>query len=890
MSFVRKCMHARPHSLSAAGGIFFCTILPALLAALVSVSCMQPGISASCGLSGKVLDKNGAPIAGVTIRLGDSPDADGPSATSSADGSFALSGLASGNFRLNALKQGKVFILKKINGAAADSLVPVNAGSTSIEVLGLDADAVRIPDIQGPGARSPLEGQRVQNVIGVITKITKRTVSPLYDTTLTDGSTTPQWVSDDGFYMEAYGSCKDGDPATSDGIFVYTHDPAYVESKWLQGIPLGLAEGDVVAVSGLVAESCPTDRFGSNDGLLTMTRIENPAVIHVTDTSGSSVTHSYPAGVLLTYADSPSLPSGVTEYRTLPWEDSGQNALKREIDILESVESMVVRVDNPLVTSSTYYNVTGILADSGRKNGSANKNLNTTVNSIVLQDPSIAGMDFNTELLFCDYQKPDWKTFNPLPQVGDLIKDSTGASVLRGVMEYTSDGIYMIRPLQHAASLTDALGNTIPPQGWDFDVSALNASQATNFKALNSSMTRSGGAVYDWRIGSACDSRFQAPWAQVANGGTDSHLTVASYNIENYENQGKPYSKDLSVAQIIVNNLHCPDVVILVEMGDDYSSTTLYANQDNSYSIPDGIVTSVKNLKGIAGQLAGLSGLTYGWRCIDPEELKDGGQPGTNIRVCFMFRKDRVAFVDRGLVTNTDENCSSSDESRWPVQFPSQYALTLARTSTGVARDSAGQVALTQSPGRICGSQFDYSRKPLAGEFVFKPTGEKFFVVAAHLGSKTGDTPLYGSQQPPVFGSDAHRTEQGKAVYRLLRSILNVDPNARIVVGGDMNDFPWSDAIKAMTGESTGARTLYSVTKQYMPDNEQYSYAFKGNLQQIDHIFISPRLKNAADADGYSTSNYGNLVFIPHIDSLFSKNNHIQTSDHDPVVVRLGGF
>jgi len=379
------------------------------------------------------------------------------------------------------------------------------------------------------------------------------------------------------------------------------------------------------------------------------------------------------------------------------------------------------------------------------------------------------------------------------------------------------------------------------------------------------------------------------PWAKLAANAADAHLTVGSFNRENYENQGKPYAKDKDIAEIIVNNMHCPDVVVGIEMGDDKASTVIYVNQDNSYAIPDGVVTAVQNLKGIAAQIKSLSGLDYGFRCIDPEENKDGGAPGVNIRPCFFFRKDRVSFVDRGTPTNTDENTASADQSAWKVTFPSECSLTLARTGTAACRDSAGQIALTQSPGRIVGSPFNNSRKPLAGEFVFTATGKKFFVIAAHLGSKTGDTPLYGTQQPPAFGSDAKRAEQGKAIHAFVQSLLSTDPSALVAVAGDMNDFPWADALQVLTGEVGGSRVLYSVSKEFMPANEQYSYAFQGNLQQIDHIFVSPAFYSAALAGG-APSDYTSTVCIPHIDSLFSKNNHVQTSDHDPIVVRLGGL
>jgi hypothetical protein len=75
--------------------------------------------------------------------------------------------------------------------------------------------------IQGDGSRSPLEGQRVATsgiVVGV----------------LTSGSR--------GFYLEAPDAEQDSDPATSEGIFVYT------------GSAPAVAVGDAVQVAGTVSE------------------------------------------------------------------------------------------------------------------------------------------------------------------------------------------------------------------------------------------------------------------------------------------------------------------------------------------------------------------------------------------------------------------------------------------------------------------------------------------------------------------------------------------------------------------------------------------------------------------------------------------------------------
>ena len=204
------------------------------------------------------------------------------------------------------------------------------------------------------------------------------------------------------------------------------------------------------------------------------------------------------------------------------WNDTSSSSLQNAIDVLESVEGMVVRINEPLVTGSTYYNVTGVVADGGLKNGAWSGTFNALWRAPVLDEN-----DFNTELLFVDYQSPNWKTFQPLPQTGDVLADSTGAEVFRGVMDYTADAIYMARPLQLPAPLTGESGAASPSQGWNFRNTSTWYPAAIQ-TALKTFAAGDRTTVANWRIGAGADPMFKAPWpASEADA-----LTVASFNIE----------------------------------------------------------------------------------------------------------------------------------------------------------------------------------------------------------------------------------------------------------------------------------------------------------------------------------------------------------------------
>jgi len=825
------------------------------------------------GVSGRVVAKgsNSADMTGYTIRLEGSGLA---AATTGPDGAFAFRPVPAGSYKLLATKAGKTFSYSHsgTDGARDSSELRLFAGDIGgIVITAADSDKATISMIQGSGLRSPIEGQRVENIRGVVTKVTRQRQNGTYTVTQTDGSLTPQWIEYDGFYMEAFGSDVDDDPSTSDGIFVLTHNRNFDVSKLVDTVPTDLAVGQVVTVSGTVAEFVPVNRFGDSEGYLSVTRIVDPVVLQMRN-SGVVITQTAPDGVLLTYEDAPANLSG-EQFRTIPWEDDTIYSLKRAMLVLESVEGMTVKVAKPHVTGSAYYNITPILADNGLKGGAANKDL-TSYGGMVLKEN-----DFNAEILYTDYIPPTWKTFVPIPQTGDKLKSATGELALRGVMDYSFDGVYSISPLA--------------AQGFGFTPVA-----GRNDKTRTSSVDN----YKPWRIGKTADSQFVASWPiAMKNRTSDENLTVASFNIENYCAENDNFARYEDIADVVLYNLRAPDVLTVIEMGDDKASTIVYVNQDNAYAVPDGVTWAVKNYRKLIDSIRtasaadaasfGVGGIEYDFREIAPEENVDGGEPGTNIRAGFLFRRDRVQFIDRGIPTNTYDTTEGA-ESTWvvPGEVPANpWLIALAKNNTTIAgyrgQDGVVRPRLTQSPGRINASAFRSSRKPLAGEFLFLPTSKVFFVIANHFGSKSGDTPLFGVQQPPTFGSEYRRTEQAKAVYDFAAAILALDGAAKIVVTGDMNDFQFSIANRTLSGAAygRGAQLLFSPSEELLPMSEQYSYLFRGNSQQIDHIYVS----KALFANIATTNSGRDAVAIPHIDSIFAQNNKIETSDHDPITVRL---
>jgi predicted extracellular nuclease len=303
-------------------------------------------------------------------------------------------------------------------------------------------------------------------------------------------------------------------------------------------------------------------------------------------------------------------------------------------------------------------------------------------------------------------------------------------------------------------------------------------------------------------------------------------LAVATYNVENLDPSDATFEEH---AAAIVHHLQSPDIVSLEEIQDDNGATN------------DGTVTAGQTVTKLIDAIVAAGGPRYDWRSIDPVNNADGGEPGGNIRQVFLFNPERVSFTDR----------AGGD----------------ATTAVGVTKDH-GKAALTVSPGRIdpANAAWASSRKPLAGEFVFR--GRTVFVIANHFNSKGGDQGLTSQYQPPVRSSETQRHQQATLVNAFVKDILATQKNADVIALGDINDFEFSGTAKILEGDGE----LWSAIKS-LPKSERYTYDYQGNSQVLDQILVSPSIRRGCDFEYDSV----------HINSEF----HDQISDHDPQVLRF---
>ena len=307
-------------------------------------------------------------------------------------------------------------------------------------------------------------------------------------------------------------------------------------------------------------------------------------------------------------------------------------------------------------------------------------------------------------------------------------------------------------------------------------------------------------------------------------------LTIASYNIENFSanNNGHdetPEEKVDKIANSFIKEVHSPDIITLIEV------------QDNNGGVNDGTVDGVKSGEKLAQRIKSLGGPEYKYTEIAPIDGKDGGKPGANIRVAYLYNPKRVTLIGK-------EKGGSEEAAR----FVNGH--------------------LEKNPARIdpTSVHFEKVRKSLAAEFEFK--GERIVVIANHLKSKLGDDAIYGSNQPSVENTKAKRIEEAKILNAFIKEGLRQNPNLKFVLTGDFNDFEFSDSVKTIVGNE-----LVNLMAEH-EQGDRYSYFYRGSNQSLDNILISKNIKDK-------------VVFSPvHINASFME-EHGRASDHDPVVVQI---
>lgn len=289
-------------------------------------------------------------------------------------------------------------------------------------------------------------------------------------------------------------------------------------------------------------------------------------------------------------------------------------------------------------------------------------------------------------------------------------------------------------------------------------------------------------------------------------------LTVAAMNVENLD----PGDSDRlnPLGKLIVNNLKSPDIIVLTEIQDN--------DGPNDSDITDGTET----YNALIDAIEKAEGPNYIAFDIPPSDDEDGGQPGGNIRVGYLYQPSRVALTPGTAGTATD-------------------IVTILEGPK-----------LSLNPGRIepDNDAFKNSRKPIVAEFEFNQN--PLFIIGNHFVSQRGD-------------NDAKREKQATAVGKFVETLLSKNGQGNVIVAGDLNDVIDSEPIAIL--EDSGLTNL----SELLPVSDRYTYEFRNNLQQLDYILVSDNLLNTGKSQ----------FDIVHVN--VNQPSNLALSDHDVVLAQF---
>lgn len=261
--------------------------------------------------------------------------------------------------------------------------------------------------------------------------------------------------------------------------------------------------------------------------------------------------------------------------------------------------------------------------------------------------------------------------------------------------------------------------------------------------------------------------------------GSDSHLTVGAYNLENISPTDAQEKFD-ALAYDITHNLNAPDILGVEEI------------QDNN-GTGKGVLASDLTLNMIIEAIVAAGGPRYAWVVLDPiAENANGGESNGNIRNAILYNPERVDFVEGSLRQISDTTPADGDGYR-------------------------------------------NSRKPIVADFLFN--GEEITFVGVHNYSRLGSDELFGQHQPPFNSGDDRRLDQTTAIRDFVRGEMALDPNANIVVAGDFNAFHYETSLTHLEADGQLTNMAWSLDPV-----DRYSSAYQGSNEQIDHLLVSSRL------------------------------------------------
>ncbi|HEX9946054.1 MAG TPA: Calx-beta domain-containing protein, partial [Allosphingosinicella sp.] len=616
-----------------------------------------------------------------------------------------------------------------------------------------------------------------------------------------------------GFYLTEQFSDWDSNPLTSEGIFVMTRNDAGAGSDLATAAP-GLRVGDIVTLSAQVMEY---------QAFQTMPRT---VLVNMTGFSINSSGNALPVLVLDSSRPIPnSILTGVTPDYTDSADGPGDtfDADRYALSFFETVEGMLVTIPD-MVVADGFVSTSGgdpIFQAYSRVHADADQ-INSRGGYTIAGDPPLSPPDTADS---------DDATIHGGRHVhdGDTNPD---------IIELDFSGFANPYPAGQLdkMSMGDGLGDVTGIVEFDF----------TDRKLF---VTNINPESYQDTV----------PARETTTLGNDDRaLTVATFNVENLD-PGDGAARFAALASIIANNMNSPDIVIIEEMQDNNGAAQGTTDASTSWQM---LVDALN---------AAVPGARYQWVDQEPVNNSEGGEPGGNIRVGFLYDTNRVQLGDLAPDATLAERRQFTD-----------------RIGDGV-RDAGDRILFSDDmiAGEINTADWSGTRKSLLAQFTFH--GQTVFVAANHLPAKSGSGNFWQFNQnleagQPANSDFAQRNAVANDIYTMLNLIETNSAGAGVVSGGDYNDFYFYRPLEVATGyvlpdgtARVGGARFDNLTVTELTEAERYSYTFDGRSQTLDHILVNGMLSAVAGYD------------VVHVNTGYSgfgtgANASPALSDHDPAV------
>ncbi len=132
-------------------------------------------------------------------------------------------------------------------------------------------------------------------------------------------------------------------------------------------------------------------------------------------------------------------------------------------------------------------------------------------------------------------------------------------------------------------------------------------------------------------------------------------------------------------------------------------------------------------------------------------------------------------------------------------------------------------------------------REPLYGKFLVE--GEVVHIVGNHFKSKGGDDPIFGVSFDRI--TEVQRKAQAQVVADFVEDLLAAEPDALVMVTGDLNDFQFGEPgegsdhpVAILENANGGFTNLIELEKEA----ERWTFVFDGNSQVLDHMLVNDAL------------------------------------------------